>query len=293
MGGVVACKMSTKGMNNDPYHYQIIARAIAHIDNTRAQQPSLDDIARAIGLSPSYFQRIFTKWAGISPKRYQQFATLKDAKLLLQDGHSLLSASDDLGLSSASRLHDLFITWEAMSPGEYAKRGAGLNIAYGFADSPFGQVVVTMTQRGLCGLGFCDAMGADAALADLTGRWPNAHFYHDSERATEMLDAIVTQHPVHLQLIGTGLQLKVWEALLTIPSGAVASYSAIAAQAGNPRAVRAVGTAIGRNPISWLVPCHRALRKSGGLGGYHWGLSIKKSLLLRESVASPHNPLDR
>lgn len=271
-------------MLEDQYHYKIIGRALSFIEEHRSEHLGLAEIAEAVGLSPSHFQRVFSEWAGVSPKRFQQYLDLMMAKNLLRDHASLEQVSHEIGLSSTSRLHDLFLTWEAMSPGEYAKKGAGLQIRYSFASSPFGRLLLTATDRGVCGLGFSDLCGDDAALEDLLSRWPNANFTRDEQLAPSIVARIEREQPVHLHLIGSPLQLKVWEALLQIPSGQVSTYSAIADAAGNPKAVRAVGTAIGRNPISWLVPCHRALRKSGGLGGYHWGLPVKEGLLLREAV---------
>lgn len=270
-------------MTQDPYHYAVIARAIDHIGDTVQDQPKLDDVAAAVGLSPTHFQRVFSQWAGVSPKRFQQYLTLNHAKTLLNDRFTLLETTNDTGLSSSSRLHDLFLKWEAMSPGEYAAKGAGLTISYGFFPSPFGEMLVMGTKRGICGLAFTSELGQEHSLSDLKSRWPNATFVEAPENLdiTALLDG---QQPAKLHLIGAPFQIKVWEALLRVPSGKITTYSEIAQSIGNPKAVRAVGTAVGRNPISWLIPCHRALRKSGGLGGYHWGLPVKRALLAWESA---------
>ncbi len=270
-------------MTQDPYHHAVIARAIDYIGDTLHDQPKLDDVASAVGLSPMHFQRVFSQWAGVSPKRYQQYLTLNHAKTLLQDRFTLLETTNETGLSSSSRLHDLFLKWEAMSPGEYAKKGADLTINYGYFDSPFGDMLVMGTDRGICGLAFTAEFGRDHAMADMISRWPQATYLENPD-SLNVASLINNDQPANLHLIGSPLQIKVWEALLSIPSGQVTTYSEIAEHIGSPKAVRAVGTAVGRNPISWLIPCHRALRKSGGLGGYHWGLPVKRAMLAWESA---------
>lgn len=275
---------------NDPYHYALIARAIAFIDERATDQPSLDEVAAFVGLSPAHFQRVFRKWTGISPKKYLQYLTLDLARDLLKNRFSVLDTALKTGMSGPSRLHDLFVNWEAMSPGEYAKRGAGLDIRFGWFDSPFGRMLATGTKRGICGLAFSDQTGDDAAMADLFGRWPNAVFTEAPEYLHNWVDAAISGNgETKLLLIGSKLQINVWEALLRIPSGHVSTYSEIARVIGNPAANRAVGTAVGRNPISWIIPCHRALRKSGALGGYHWGLPVKRALLAREAAILENN----
>ncbi len=270
---------------NDPYHYALIARAISFIEDRAADQPSLDEVANAVGLSPAHFQRVFSKWTGISPKKYLQYLTVDMARDLLKNRFSLLDTALETGLSGPSRLHDLFVNWEAMSPGEYARHGAGLEIFYGWFDTPFGRVLATGTRRGICGLAFSDIVGDTAAKADLFERWPKARFVKQPENLRLWVEAaILGKGNAKLLMIGSPLQIKVWEALLSIPSGYVSTYSEIARVIGNPKASRAVGTAVGRNPISWLIPCHRALRKSGAMGGYHWGLPVKQALLAREAA---------
>ena len=270
-------------MKHDPYHHAVIARAIDHIGDTVQEQPKLEDVASAVGLSPMHFQRVFSQWAGVSPKRFQQYLTLNHAKSLLNDRFTVLETTNETGLSSSSRLHDLFLKWEAMSPGEYARKGTDLTISYGFFQSPFGEMLVMGTDRGICGLAFTTEMGRDHSMADMTSRWPHATFV-ESPNSLDVTSLLGSDQTAKLHLIGAPFQIKVWEALLTIPSGQVTTYSEIAQHIGHPKAVRAVGTAVGRNPISWLIPCHRALRKSGGLGGYHWGLPVKRALLAWESA---------
>jgi AraC family transcriptional regulator of adaptative response/methylated-DNA-[protein]-cysteine methyltransferase len=271
-------------MTHDPYHHTVIARAIAYIDSTVDQQPRLEQVAAAVGLSPMHFQRIFSQWVGVSPKKYQQYLTLDHAKSLLRDRFTLLDTAHDTGLSGTGRLHDLFLTWEAMSPGEYASKGKGLTISWGWFDSPFGEMIVAATPRGICGIGFTVEFGRDWSLADMKSRWPDADFIQNEIALLPQVTAILGGDAANLHLIGAPFQIKVWEALLNVPTGHVTTYSEIAKSIGNPKAVRAVGTAVGRNPVSWLIPCHRALRKSGALGGYHWGLPVKRALLAWEGA---------
>ncbi len=272
-------------MEQNAYHHDVIARAIAYINETATDQPKLEDVAAAAGLSPMHFQRVFSQWVGLSPKKYQQYLTLGHAKSLLKDRYTLLDTAHETGLSGPSRLHDLFLTWEAMSPGAYAEKGAGLTIHHGRFDSPFGQMLVYGTDRGICGLAFTAETGKAEARADMEARWPKANFIEDASKLAPFTDNLLDgTAKAHLHMIGAPFQIKVWEALMAIPSGHVSTYSEIARHIGHPKAVRAVGTAVGRNPISWLIPCHRALRKSGGLGGYHWGLPVKTALLAWESA---------
>lgn len=270
------------------YHYNVMRRAIELIDQS-SEALTLEDLAERMGMSPAHFQRLFSSWVGVSPKRYQQYLTLGHAKALLRERFTTLEAAHAAGLSGGGRLHDLFLRWEAMSPGEFARGGAGLTIFWGWFESPFGPALVMGTDKGICGIGFAAETGAEATMEDLLGRWPQAEFIEDAMRLRPwVLNAFGAAsgrlEPTPLYLIGAPFQIKVWEALLRIPSGHVTTYSEIAQAIGNPRAVRAVGTAVGRNPISWLIPCHRALRKSGGLGGYHWGLPVKRALLAYEAA---------
>ncbi|MCV2875314.1 bifunctional helix-turn-helix domain-containing protein/methylated-DNA--[protein]-cysteine S-methyltransferase [Rhodobacteraceae bacterium XHP0102] len=268
------------------YHFGVIARAIALIDENPAAASNLDHLAQKIGLSPAHLQRVFSRYAGISPKRYAQFLTLAHAKSLLTTHHSTLETAVLSGLSGTGRLHDLFLRWEAMAPGDYAKGGAGLTLRYGWFDSVFGPALVIATPKGICGLGFAAEMGREACLSDMVRRWPKATVMHDPGAVAPWAEAVLTiKGKAELHLIGAPFQIKVWEALMQVPAGHVTTYSTIAAAIGAPKAVRAVGTAVGRNPISLLIPCHRALRKSGEMGGYHWGLPVKRAMLAWESAA--------
>ncbi|MDJ0821390.1 MAG: bifunctional helix-turn-helix domain-containing protein/methylated-DNA--[protein]-cysteine S-methyltransferase [Paracoccaceae bacterium] len=267
------------------YHFNVMRRAIEVIDRL-GPQASLPALAAEMDMSPAHFQRLFTQWAGVSPKRYQQYLTLGHAKALLADRFTTLDTAHATGLSGSGRLHDLFLRWEAMSPGDYARAGEGLEIYWGWFDSPFGPALVMGTDKGICGIGFSSEMTEDEAMQDLTSRWPKARFVEAPERLRDWVQAAfgATQGEVPLYLIGAPFQIKVWEALMQVPSGHVTTYSEIAQHIGTPKAVRAVGTAVGRNPVSYLIPCHRALRKSGGLGGYHWGLPVKRAILAWEAA---------
>ncbi|MEM8789967.1 MAG: bifunctional helix-turn-helix domain-containing protein/methylated-DNA--[protein]-cysteine S-methyltransferase [Pseudomonadota bacterium] len=271
--------------HQDQFQYDLMAAALRYIEARAGEQPTLDEVAKAIGLSPTHFQKVFSQWVGVSPKTYLQYLTLDHARSLLKDRFTVLDASIDTGLSSAGRLHDLFVKWEAMTPGEYARNGKGLTIRWGWFDSPFGDTLVMATDRGICGMAFAADMGRDWALADMRGRWPAATYEQDEEALRPWVDAAFGgTGEVKLLLCGAPFQVNVWEALLRVPSGHVTTYSEIARHIGKPRAVRAVGTAVGRNPISWLIPCHRALRRDGALGGYHWGLPVKRAMMAWESA---------
>ena len=277
---------------NETYHYHVMRRAIAAIDAAGDSPLTLADLAAEMNMSPAHFQRLFSSWVGVSPKRYQQYLTLAHAKTLLRDRFTTLETAHAVGLSGSGRLHDLFVRWEAMSPGDYARDGAELKIYWGWFESHFGPALAMGTTRGICGLAFAAEAGAEPAMADLRSRWPKATFIEDPMFLQSWaIAAIGMTGETQLHMIGAPFQLKVWEALLTIPSGHVTTYSEIAQSIGSPKAVRAVGTAVGRNPVSWLIPCHRALRKSGALGGYHWGLPVKRAMLAWESArvdAQPH-----
>ncbi|OWY09556.1 6-O-methylguanine DNA methyltransferase [Thioclava sp. F42-5] len=266
----------------DSYHYQVIARALAEIDAAQAagELLTLEAISARLSMSPAHFQRLFSAWVGVSPKRYQQYLTLDFVRELLSQRLPLDEVADRAGLSGTGRLHDLVLRWEAMTPGAFARGGEGVAIRWGRFDSPFGPVIAMGTGQGLCGMGFTAEMGEQETFDDLARRWPEARFTEDPEPLRAWVDAAFSRHgEAKLTLIGAPFQIKVWEALLSIPSGQVTTYSDIAEAIGHPKAVRAVGTAVGRNPISFLIPCHRALRKSGGLGGYHWGLGVKRAIL--------------
>ncbi len=273
------------------YHYGVIARALRIID-ANGPSVSLDDLATQMAMSPAHFQRVFSQWVGVSPKRYQQYLTLDHARRLLADRFTVLGTAHEAGLSGGGRLHDLFVKWEAMSPGDFARAGEGLVIRWALAPSAFGECVVMATDRGICGMGFTEDMGREAAVQDLMRRWPKATFFEDAPKVMPIAEAALGGRETALHLIGAPFQIKVWEALLAVPSGRVTTYSEIAQSIGHAKAVRAVGTAVGRNPISFLIPCHRALRKSGGLGGYHWGLPVKRAMLAWEAAREDATSVD-
>ncbi len=265
--------------------YDIVRRCIEKISLDYRDQPSLETLAAEVGETPTGLQKLFTRWAGLSPKAFLQAVTLDHARKLLDEGMPLLETSYEVGMSGPGRLHDLFVTHEAMSPGDYKTRGEGLTIRYGFHISPFGVALIMVTDRGLAGLSFNDAGSERAAFADMSGRWPNASYVEDmaatAPYAARIFDPAKwrSEQPLRVVMIGSDFQVRVWEALLRIPMGKARSYSAIANQIGSPGASRAVGAAIGANPLSFVVPCHRALGKSGALTGYHWGLTRKRAIL--------------
>ncbi len=273
---------------SDRYHYGVIGRAIAAIDDNPEAPLSLDALAGEMGMSAAHFQRVFSRWVGVSPKRLQQYLTLGYAKALVRERFTTLAAADAVGLSGTGRLHDLFVRWEAMSPGDYARKGEGLTIYWGWFESPFGPALIMGTDKGICGIGFAEEAGAEEAMTDLLNRWPKADYVEDPVMlrpwALAAFGADANQPGPPIFAMGAPFQIKVWEALVTIPSGQVTTYSEIARVIGKPRAVRAVGTAVGRNPVSWLIPCHRALRQTGALGGYHWGLQRKRAMLAYEGA---------
>lgn len=266
--------------------YETVRRVIEMLTLDYQEQPSLETIAARLSQSPTQLQKTFTRWAGLSPKAFLQAVTLDHAKRLLrQDEMPILETSIELGLSGPGRLHDLFVTHEAMSPGEWKAKGEGLTIRYGFHPSPFGEALVMATERGLAGLAFADKGGEKACFEDMAGRWPRARFVKDHEAtapyATRIFEPArwLGDQPLRVVLIGSDFQVRVWQSLLRIPLGKAVTYSDIAAEIGQPTASRAVGAAVGRNPISFVVPCHRALGKSGALTGYHWGLTRKRAML--------------
>jgi len=270
-------------------HYRQMGRAIHFLSEHYLDQPTLDDAASVAGLSPFHFQRLFTRYVGISPKSFVGHLTLAHAKVELAAGASVLGAALDAGLSGPSRLHDLALKIEAMTPGEYARGGAGLTIDYGFHPCPFGMALFMATPSGLCGLAFSDEDDQAAALADMKARWPKAVFRENTERTAQFAqrtfgDEADKHAPLTLHLLGTPWQIKVWEALLAIPEGRLTTYQTIARALKNEKASRAVGTAVGRNPISWLIPCHRVLGSDGALHGYHWGMVRKRAMLAVEAA---------
>ncbi len=263
--------------------YLRIEQAIQYLENHYKDQPNLDEIAASIGLSEYHFQRMFTRWAGVSPKRFLQYLTKEGAKELLDHSENLLDTTYQLGLSSLGRLHDLFVTTEAITPGEYKSRGAGLTIRYGIHPTPFGKCLIGLTERGICHLSFVQSSEGDA-VDQLVAEWKEAKMIEDHGSTESLVSPIFDlrqreKASLHLHLSGTNFQLKVWEALLNVPVGAVTTYEHIATEVGNPNAMRAVGTAVGHNPIAVLIPCHRVIRKVGGFGNYRYGTPLKMALL--------------
>ena len=271
--------------------YLRIEQAILYLENHYTQQPSLEEVAANIGLSEYHFQRVFTRWAGVSPKRFLQFLTKEGAKDLLDQSENLLDTMHQVGLSSLGRLHDLFVTTEAVSPGEYKSRGAGVIVRYGIHPTPFGKCLIATTERGICQLSFVQTSEGDA-IDNLVKDWKQATMIEDYKATAPLVapifDLRYNNHgkPLSVHLRGTNFQLKVWEALLHVPAGAVTTYEGIATRIGKPNAARAVGSAVGHNPIAVLIPCHRVIRKVGEFGNYRYGALRKKALLAREFVSA-------
>jgi AraC family transcriptional regulator of adaptative response/methylated-DNA-[protein]-cysteine methyltransferase len=265
--------------------YAVVRRAIAFISEQWRSQPEIDAIAAAVGTTTADLHHVFRRWAGLTPKAFLQAITLDNARRLLRSSASVLDAAYEVGLSGPGRLHDLFVTHEAMSPGEWKSGGEGLSVAYGFHPSTFGSALVMTTERGLAGLAFADPGEEEAALDDMRGRWPKARYGEDKERtgaiARRIFDPTLwrPERPLRVVLIGTDFEVRVWETLLGIPMGRATTYSDVAAKLGRPKAARAVGAAVGKNPVSFVVPCHRVMGKSGDLTGYHWGITRKRAML--------------
>lgn len=268
--------------------YARVEQAILFLEQNFRQQPELKTIADNVDLSEYHFQRLFSRWAGISPKRFLQFLTVEYAKHLLAESKSVLETSFETGLSGPGRLHDLFLACEALTPGQYKSKGAGLTITYGFHSTPFGLCLLAITGKGICGLTFAAAHNRQEALTHLQQSWPQAHLRHQPAHTQPLVDRIFAAgpaggSPLTLFLQGTNFQLKVWQALLMIPPGAAASYGTLAALAGRPAAARAVGQALSNNPIGYLIPCHRVIRQVGLTGDYAWGAARKKAMLAWEA----------
>lgn len=265
--------------------YARVRDVLSFLAGNWREQPALEVLAERARMSPEGLQRLFQRWAGLTPKAFLQALTLDHARAMLKDRASILDTALETGLSGPGRLHDLFVTHEGMPPGAYKEKGAGLTIAYGFHPSPFGVALVMVTPFGLCGLAFADEGGEQAVLAEMCGRWPNAQYTEDSAVTAPYAARIFAPgswrdgQPLRVTMIGTDFEIRVWETLLKIPAGRATTYGDIAAAVGSPKAARAVGAAVGRNPISFVVPCHRVLGKSGDLTGYHWGLTRKRAIL--------------
>src|SRR5215467_2523886 len=265
--------------------YGVVRRAIAFISEQWRSHPDVEAIAHACGVTPDDLHHLFRRWAGLTPKEFMAAITLDHARKLLRNQASVLDAAYAVGLSGPGRLHDLFVTHEAMSPGEWKAGGEGLTLAYGFHPSPFGDALVMATQRGLAGLAFADPDEKTRALDDMRQRWPRAQFREDAARAAQLGRRIFDpklwkqDRPLRVVMIGTDFEVRVWETLLKIPMGRVTTYSDIATKIHTPKGARAVGAAVGKNPIAFVVPCHRVIGKGGDLTGYHWGLTRKRAML--------------
>ncbi len=279
-------------MSDEGGDYALIRKAIMFLSETWSEHPALEDLARHLELSPAHAQKLFKRWCGLSPKEFVQAIAIDRARQLLEGAASVLDTAHEVGLSGGSRLHDLFVTHEAMTPGDYKRRGEGLKITYGFHVCPFGEALVMATERGICGMAFVNEDAAQTrreALEDMTRRWPRAIFVEQPALTAPLADRVFepkawsAEKPVRLVLIGTDFEIRVWESLLKIPMGRAVSYGDIARHLGQPTASRAVGTAVGRNPISFAVPCHRVMRGDGQLAGYHWGLTRKRALISWET----------
>jgi AraC family transcriptional regulator of adaptative response/methylated-DNA-[protein]-cysteine methyltransferase len=265
--------------------YDVVRRAIAYISEKWKQQPEIEQIAHAVGVTPDELHHLFRRWAHLTPKAFLQAITLDNARKLLRDSASVLDASYEVGLSGPGRLHDLFVTHEAMSPGEWKAGGDGVTMSYGFHPSPFGLAIVMANERGLAGLGFGDPGEEKSMLADMMRRWPKAAYAENSAQTAQLAARVFNpdlwrpDRPLRIVMIGTDFEVRVWETLLGIPMGKCSTYSDIASKIGKPKASRAVGAAVGKNPMSFVVPCHRVLGRSGDITGYHWGLTRKRAML--------------
>jgi AraC family transcriptional regulator of adaptative response/methylated-DNA-[protein]-cysteine methyltransferase len=266
--------------------YERVANVIRFLDRHHTEQPDLNELAAAAGLSPFHFHRLFSTWAGVTPKDFLQCLTLEHVKQLLLDGDNVFDAALDAGLSGPGRLHDLCVTLEGASPGEMKNGGAGLQIDYGFAETPFGEAIIAETKRGICHLSFVNGQGRNAARDSLTSQWPNAKLNRNDARIGELSATIFTQNregtsrrPLRAFVRGTSFQLRVWRALLRVPSGTLTTYGRLAEAIGQSKAARAVGSAVGANPISFIVPCHRVIRETGALGNYGGGLIRKRAMV--------------
>lgn len=286
--------MNQAKTRQEQIHYDRIAKAIKFIRDNFKQQPSLETIAAAVNLSPFHFQRLFTEWAGVSPKKFIHYLSLDYAKtLLIKEKSTLLDATHEIGLSSSSRLHDLFINIESMTPGEFKYGGKSLDIKYCFAESPFGKMIIASTSKGVCHISFHD--DRKQALIELKKILPNADYHQVSDKFQQNVLSIFQKDwtslsEIKLHLLSTPFQLKVWESLLKIPEGKLTSYGSIAEKIGNPKAARAVGTAIGNNPVAFLIPCHRIIQSSGNIGDYRWGKTRKSAMIAWEASRLDTNP---
>ena len=274
-----------RGLKTASADYDIVRRAIAHYRGNWRSQPEIETVAHAAGVTPTELHHLFRRWCGLSPKAFLQALTLSHARDMLRSSASVLETAYEVGLSGPGRLHDLFVTHEAMSPGEFKSGGQGLTINYGFHPCPFGTALVMTTPRGLCGLGMADPGKEASALRDMKSRWPKAAFVQDQSETAPTAQRIFDpklwrkDRPLRIIMIGTDFEVRVWDKLLKIPMGQAATYSGLAEKVGSPSGARAVGLAVGKNPICFVVPCHRVIGKSGDITGYHWGLTRKRAML--------------
>jgi AraC family transcriptional regulator of adaptative response/methylated-DNA-[protein]-cysteine methyltransferase len=297
--------MNTQNYSQQALDYQRVAVAIRYVEENFQQQPTLDEIAASVHLSKHHFQRLFKQWAGISPTQFMQYLTLDYAKERLNDSHNVLETTLEAGLSSPGRLHDLFVNFEAVTPGEYKQRGAGLEISYGFQPTPFGTCLLAMTSRGICALRFVEpgretaasTSSAQSVLAELKEEWPQAVWVENNAEIAPIVERIFSRglgdekRPFHLYLKGTNFQVQVWQALLAIPAGVLVSYGDVAQYLGKPTATRAVASAIARNPVGYFIPCHRVISQSGKLHNYRWGSTRKKAMVGWEAARTNNNQL--
>lgn len=267
--------------------FQLVSESIRWVADHQANQPNLQSLATAMGVSPHHLQRTFQAWAGVSPKQFLKFLTRQSALERLMDGAPVLDAAIESGLSGPGRLHDLMVTTEALTPGEIRQRGGHVQIEFGFGETPFGKALLSWTERGINFLGFCHETGADAVLRSLKDQWKNARFGENAAQARTWIDRIFSgskETPLPVWLRGTAFQLKVWQALLEIPEGCHSTYGQLARGVGSPGAARAVGSAVGNNPIAWIIPCHRVIRQVGQIGGYRWGELTKSAMIGYEAA---------
>jgi AraC family transcriptional regulator of adaptative response/methylated-DNA-[protein]-cysteine methyltransferase len=258
-----------------------VTQAIQYLEENWRNQPELDEVAAAVGLSGSHFQRLFRRWAGVSPKRFLQYLTAEYARGILNESGNVLDAAYEAGLSGPGRLHDLTVSVHALTPGEMKRSGAGVTVQYGFHPTPFGECLLATTERGICGLFFVTEGGREGVLEDLHHRWATADVVRNDAATRSIARRLFSETPLSgvLHVQGTNFQIRVWEALLRVPEGALVSYSGLAAAVGKPKAARAVGSAVARNPIAWLIPCHRVIRSTGLFGDYRWGAAKKKAIV--------------
>ena len=269
------------------HHYQTIAEALHWLCQNQQNQPSLEELAQHVGFSPHYLQRLFQEWAGVSPKQFLKYLTKAQALERLKQGHTVLDSAIASGLSGPGRLHDLLITTEAMTPGEAKRKGFGVEMKYGYGMTPFGEALLAWTDKGVCFLGFCHEQGKQHIWDHFNRQWPDANLFENNSQANTKLAEIFTEKEhkkLKIWLRGSPFQLRVWEALLSLPAGTHCTYGQLAAYSGHAGASRATGSAIGRNPVSWLIPCHRVINSLGGLGGYRWGTNTKQALIGYEAA---------